>query len=59
MGLCENAAGEEIVREFGVLQDHPREAVYNLCGNHDELRTRGWYADDEQVLKLSQPFTAG
>ncbi len=35
MGLCEDAEGEEIVRQFGVLQDHPREAVYNLCGNHD------------------------
>jgi hypothetical protein len=27
--------GEEIVRQFGVLEDHPREAVYSLCGNHD------------------------
>ena len=30
-----DAEGEEIVHQFGVLQDHPREAVYNLCGNHD------------------------
>ena len=30
------------------------------CYMHtDEFRTQGWYADDEQVLKLSQPFTPG
>jgi Calcineurin-like phosphoesterase len=31
----EDEEGEEIVRQFGVLQEHHREAIYNLCGNHD------------------------
>ncbi|MGC9348876.1 MAG: hypothetical protein ACP5JG_12100 [Anaerolineae bacterium] len=31
----EDAEGREIVRQFEVLEKHPREAVYNVCGNHD------------------------
>jgi hypothetical protein len=31
----EDAEGEEIVRQFGVLEEHPREAIYSVCGNHD------------------------
>lgn len=27
--------GEEVVRQLGVLNKHPREAIYNVCGNHD------------------------
>lgn len=27
--------GEEVVRQFSVLQKHAREAVYSVCGNHD------------------------
>ena len=27
--------GEEVVRQFSVLEEHPREAVYSVCGNHD------------------------
>lgn len=27
--------GEEVVRQFGVLKKHRREAVYSVCGNHD------------------------
>ncbi len=27
--------GQEIVDQFKALKQHPREAVYNLCGNHD------------------------
>ncbi len=27
--------GKEVVRQFGVLSSHRREAVYNVCGNHD------------------------
>ncbi len=34
-GVPEDEEGEEIVRQFGVLKNHPREAVYNICGNHD------------------------
>ena len=33
--LPEASEGREIVRQFGELQDHPREAIYNLSGNHD------------------------
>ena len=31
----ENAEGEEIVQQFGALQRHRREDIYNICGNHD------------------------
>jgi len=34
-GVPKNEEGEEIVRQFGVLEKHPREAVYSVCGNHD------------------------
>ena len=27
--------GEEAVRQLAVLRDHRREALYNVCGNHD------------------------
>lgn len=31
----EEAEGREVVRQFGALEDHPRESVYSVCGNHD------------------------
>jgi hypothetical protein len=31
----EDAEGEEVVRQFGALDGHSREAIYNVCGNHD------------------------
>ncbi len=31
----EDSEGEEIVRQFGVLDRHRREAIYDVCGNHD------------------------
>ncbi len=31
----EDAEGEEVVRQFSVIEKHPREAVYSVCGNHD------------------------
>ncbi|MCF7854828.1 MAG: metallophosphoesterase [Candidatus Pacebacteria bacterium] len=31
----EDSEGEEVVRQFNALEKHPREAVYNVCGNHD------------------------
>ena len=34
-GLPTEEEGEEIVRQFGALSKHPREAIYTLCGNHD------------------------
>ncbi|NOY82278.1 MAG: hypothetical protein GXP31_14865 [Kiritimatiellaeota bacterium] len=27
--------GEEVVRQFSVLEKHSREAIYSVCGNHD------------------------
>jgi len=27
--------GTEVVRQFGALEDHRRESIYNICGNHD------------------------
>ncbi|MFC1461626.1 metallophosphoesterase [Verrucomicrobiota bacterium] len=27
--------GEEVVRQFAVLEKHGRESIYNICGNHD------------------------
>lgn len=32
--------GAEIVRQFGALRNHPREAIYSVCGNHDRGRPR-------------------
>lgn len=34
-GVPQDDEGSEVVRQFSVLQDHPREAVYSVCGNHD------------------------
>lgn len=31
----EDEEGEELVRQFGALERHPREAIYSICGNHD------------------------
>ena len=31
----EDEEGREVVRQFAALEKHPREAVYNVCGNHD------------------------
>lgn len=27
--------GEQMVEQFGVLEKHQRESIYNVCGNHD------------------------
>lgn len=35
-----DAEGEEVVRQFGALSKHAREAVYNICGNHDRSGLR-------------------
>ena len=31
----EDSEGIEVVRQFGTLRYHPREAIYGVCGNHD------------------------
>lgn len=31
----EDGEGREVVRQFGVLKKHRREAIYSVCGNHD------------------------
>ncbi len=31
----DDAEGAEIVRQFSALKQHPREAIYSVCGNHD------------------------
>jgi len=33
--LPEDEEGEDVVRQFGALKEHPREAIYSVCGNHD------------------------
>jgi hypothetical protein len=39
--------GAEVVRQFGALREHPREAVYTLVGNHDasgpDEPTQWWF----------------
>jgi Calcineurin-like phosphoesterase len=35
IGTPKDAEGEEIVRQFGVLERHRREQIYDLSGNHD------------------------
>jgi len=39
-GLPQDDEGEEIVRQFRALRNHPREAVYSVCGNHDRSGLR-------------------
>jgi hypothetical protein len=34
-GLPGDEEGREVVRQFGALHHHVREAVYSVCGNHD------------------------
>jgi len=34
-GLPTNEEGAEITRQFGALQNHRREDIYTICGNHD------------------------
>ncbi len=34
-GTPKDEEGEEIVRQFSVMQQHRREDIYDLCGNHD------------------------
>lgn len=34
-GVPEDDEGRELVRQFGALRDHPREAIYSVAGNHD------------------------
>ena len=34
--------GEEVVRQLGAMEDHRREDIYNICGNHDR-----WIEEDE------------
>ncbi len=31
----DDAEGREITRQFDVLESHPRESIYSVCGNHD------------------------
>ena len=42
----QNDEGEEAIRQFGALQKHRREDIYNVCGNHDRNGLReapGWW----------------
>lgn len=34
-GVPDDAEGAEVVRQFGALRRHRREAIYDVCGNHD------------------------
>ncbi|QHE84624.1 metallophosphoesterase [Hydrogenophaga sp. BPS33] len=34
-GSPEDDEGQEVVDQYGALQKHAREAVYDICGNHD------------------------
>ncbi len=31
----DDAEGEEVVQQLGALQQHKRESIYSICGNHD------------------------
>lgn len=46
-GAPEAEEGEDVVRQFGALRDHPREAFYCLAGNHDATfahqETQWWF----------------
>ena len=42
----EDSEGAEMVRQFGVLERHRREDIYNVCGNHDRSgldETEAWW----------------
>jgi hypothetical protein len=34
-GVPQDAEGAEVVRQFQALRHHPREVIYDVCGNHD------------------------
>src|SRR5688500_1278494 len=34
-GVPQDEEGAEVVRQFQALTHHPREAIYDVCGNHD------------------------
>ena len=70
LGLPTADEGREIVRQFGALEDHPREAVYSVSGNHDrnapaEPSAQWWrrwidpfgeHGDDSGVDPAQRPF---
>lgn len=39
-GIPADDEGAEVVRQYAALSRHPREAVYDLCGNHDRNHLR-------------------
>lgn len=54
MGLPDDEEGREVVRQYGALKKHPREAVYDVCGNHDRNAT--WEPEAEWFQKWVDPI---
>lgn len=52
--IPEDDEGREVVRQFGALRDHPREAIYDICGNHD--RNGSWEPEAEWFQKWVDPM---
>ena len=45
-GLPRDQEGEELIRQFSALQNHHREQIYDVCGNHDrsgKQEKRNWW----------------
>jgi hypothetical protein len=53
-GLPTDEEGEEIVRQFGALTRHPREAIYTICGNHD--RNAPYEVEGEWFRRFIDPI---
>ncbi len=53
--------GEEVIRQFGALELHRREHIYNLLGNHDasgpDEPTQWWFKKWVDPLGLSTEFS--
>ncbi len=47
-GEPDDDEGREVVRQYGVLQSHHREQIYDIAGNHDRSdvgHPEGWWTD--------------
>jgi hypothetical protein len=54
MGVPDDEEGAEVVRQFGALTRHRREAIYSIQGNHDRNAT--WEPEAEWFQKWVDPM---
>lgn len=57
-GLPTDAEGQEVVRQFARLQQHRREDVYSICGNHDASEGNWWFQKWIDPLGQNSSFSS-